>query len=102
MLQTTSDYLFFKYQRVLPFLKNQNYFSSNLKEKNKTISVDFNQLKEDDWTLEFILQQFWRKYPNILIIFFISVFFLIITTVWLCGRHVNFILKIIINFRAFF
>lgn len=90
MFQTTPDHIFLQYQRFLPFLENSNNrLLSESKEENKTIQTDPNYFKEDDWTLEFILQQFWRKYPNILIICFVSIFFLIITTVWLCGRHVK-------------
>lgn len=44
---------------------------------------------DDDWTFEFILSQIWRKYPYVLLSVLLSVLLLVITTVWLCGRHVS-------------
>lgn len=58
---------------------------------------------DDDWTLDFILLHIWRKYPYTMLSTFVSIFVLIIATVWMCGRHVNYFNFIFYkNFNNFF
>uniref|UniRef100_A0A914C4C2 non-specific serine/threonine protein kinase n=1 Tax=Acrobeloides nanus TaxID=290746 RepID=A0A914C4C2_9BILA len=42
---------------------------------------------EDEWTFEKILSVVWQKYPGYLLATIGTVFMLLITTVWMCGRQ---------------
>lgn len=56
----------------------------------------------DDWTFEFILSQIWRKYPYVLLSSVLTVLLLVITTVWLCGRHVSASPELSTSYAEFF
>lgn len=43
----------------------------------------------DDWTFEFILLQLWRNFPSVVVGVIVTLLVLLITAVWLCGRHVR-------------